>query len=566
MGLTVALLPAASSLLPDARPVHARLREGLASAGVPWLDPAARVDTDLLLVTHPSLFPHMALRPVGLRPKAAVLIANHPPRIGLHRAEYDPAAVLEQVERLFGAPCLVAPISERVRELLEECGVPADRLATTLPRIVDPVEWDVPFKMPRPGEPLVIGRHARPDPMKWPDRAEDILAAWPEREDVRVDVLGGGPPRHLLDHIPWNWRIRPFSTAHPRDFLAGLDAYVSFHGRHWVEAFGMSVLEAMAAGRVVVVHPVFRAQFGPGALYGYPAEVMGMLAALRADPDAWLAQGAAARRVAVERYGPDAFATALGCDMAANAAWPTGAGGLRPDPRRTPPSAPAVARPTRTILFVSSNGTGLGHVTRLMAIARRLPPGFRPVFFTLSQGAAVVRSLGFPVDFTTAHQTSGIDRASWNRAFAQEFAAALAYHRPDCVVFDGSVPYSGLLDVLDARPGIVSIWVRRGLWKPAHSPDPLLARGAFHRRPGTGRSVQPRGCRTDCGRRRPGLSRAADPASRSVGRLVQGRGARRHSACPRRAASRRSSSAAAATASAPRSRPTCFAICSPCTA
>ena len=34
------------------------------------------------------------------------------------------------------------------------------------------------------------------------------------------------------------------------------------------------------------------------------------------------------------------------------------------------------------ILFVSSNGTGLGHLTRSMAIARRLE-GMEPLFFTL---------------------------------------------------------------------------------------------------------------------------------------------------------------------------------------
>ena len=133
MGLTVALLPAASALLPDARAVDSRLREGLAAAGVPWLDPAVEAWADLLLVTHPSLFPHMAVRPVGLRPKASVLVANHPPRLARLDAEYDPGAVLEQIERLFGAPAFISPVSERVKDLLDETGLPPHRIVTTLP-------------------------------------------------------------------------------------------------------------------------------------------------------------------------------------------------------------------------------------------------------------------------------------------------------------------------------------------------------------------------------------------------------------------------------------------------
>ena len=38
------------------------------------------------------------------------------------------------------------------------------------------------------------------------------------------------------------------------------------------------------------------------------------------------------------------------------------------------------------VLFVTSNGTGLGHLTRTMAIARRLDERFQPLILTLSGG------------------------------------------------------------------------------------------------------------------------------------------------------------------------------------
>jgi len=46
------------------------------------------------------------------------------------------------------------------------------------------------------------------------------------------------------------------------------------------------------------------------------------------------------------------------------------------------------------VLFATSNGTGLGHLNRAMAIARRLPEGYSSSFFTLSAAAPVVHAAG----------------------------------------------------------------------------------------------------------------------------------------------------------------------------
>ena len=63
--------------------------------------------------------------------------------------------------------------------------------------------------------------------------------------------------------------------------------------------------------------------------------------------------------------------------------------------------------PTPTVLFMTSNGTGLGHLTRSMALARRLDPGIKPLFFTLSAAAPVVREQGFPVEYMGSYDTPG---------------------------------------------------------------------------------------------------------------------------------------------------------------
>ena len=91
-----------------------------------------------------------------------------------------------------------------------------------------------------------------------------------------------------------------------------------------------------------------------------------------------------------------------------------------------PPSAPRPAaaplRPLR-VLLVSSNGVGMGHLTRLLAIARRLPPPIEPVFVTMSQAHARGRgpSATSPSTCRTTSiwaATSGAGTGSWPRSCA----------------------------------------------------------------------------------------------------------------------------------------------------
>lgn len=144
-----------------------------------------------------------------------------------------------------------------------------------------------------------------------------------------------------------------------------------------------------------------------------------------------------------------------------------------------------IARPGRRpgeprILFATSNGTGLGHLNRAMAMARRLPAGWQATFLTLSGAAPVVAAEGWEVDYLASYRrpASGTDRA-WNlrlRAMLEEVVAA---RDPDLVVFDGVHPYRALTHVLSARGAPPSVWCRRSLWRAGSGPAPLRRAGAF---------------------------------------------------------------------------------------
>lgn len=132
------------------------------------------------------------------------------------------------------------------------------------------------------------------------------------------------------------------------------------------------------------------------------------------------------------------------------------------------------------ILFATSNGTGLGHLNRSMAIARRLPEGIEAVFFTLSQAAPVVAESGFRVEYHPSYRrsASGSDW-QWNLRLRGRLEALLADEKPDLVVFDGVHPYRALTHVLSAAGAPPSVWCRRPMWRPGSAQAPLERSGAF---------------------------------------------------------------------------------------
>jgi UDP:flavonoid glycosyltransferase YjiC (YdhE family) len=119
------------------------------------------------------------------------------------------------------------------------------------------------------------------------------------------------------------------------------------------------------------------------------------------------------------------------------------------------------------VLFLSSNGTGLGHLTRSMAIARRLDPSLEPVFFTLSGAAPVVSDQGFEVEFAASYATptAGSDWR-WSRRLRGRLRAVMRDADPRVMVFDGAHPYQALLDAMPSVPDAHRVWCRRPMWKP----------------------------------------------------------------------------------------------------
>jgi UDP-N-acetylglucosamine--N-acetylmuramyl-(pentapeptide) pyrophosphoryl-undecaprenol N-acetylglucosamine transferase len=135
---------------------------------------------------------------------------------------------------------------------------------------------------------------------------------------------------------------------------------------------------------------------------------------------------------------------------------------------------------SQTVLFVTSNGTGFGHLTRSMAVGKRLDVGLEPAIFTLSAAAPVVRRLGFRVEYLSSYRTPGAGSEwSWHRRLRDRLRALVAELDPAVVAFDGVHPYAAFLDVLHENAELPAVWSRRAMWQPGAGREFLATEGAF---------------------------------------------------------------------------------------
>ncbi|MDX6632158.1 MAG: UDP-N-acetylglucosamine--N-acetylmuramyl-(pentapeptide) pyrophosphoryl-undecaprenol [Solirubrobacterales bacterium] len=131
-------------------------------------------------------------------------------------------------------------------------------------------------------------------------------------------------------------------------------------------------------------------------------------------------------------------------------------------------------------LLISTNGTGLGHLTRSMAIARRLEPELQPILLTTSSAVAVAREQGFFCEhFPSAEAFSPGGPVQWEDRLGRRLRELIDQYEPAAIVFDGVNPYWGLLAALRRAGGAARVWCRRPMWQPGVGAARLPLAAAF---------------------------------------------------------------------------------------
>jgi glycosyltransferase involved in cell wall biosynthesis len=477
------------------RSIEELLDEGLATL----LMPGEPVDARLLLVRGPSLVTHEQPRRPRIRAERRLLVVN-----AVHREDtgtvmyYEPQRLPEYLRGQFGGDWEIAAISSVVARELAELAPGLPVLPDHWANVIDVDAWSVTRDLD--AVPLVVGRHGRDNPVKWPADAEALRLHLPV-EGPRVVLLGGASvPERLLGTLPPTWTVYRFDEVPVRRFLAMLHVFTYQHHPTWVEAFGRTVLEALASGAAAVLPAYLRETFGDGPLYvDDPAEQPELYRRLDEDRGLLRAVAAAGQRTVRERFGHEhhrhRLEALIGPPRAASAgsgfrhvpaALPGGRGRGATDRTRSAGPRRAVLAPVRPpedapprVLFVTDNGHGVGHLTRLLAIARQARGRFTPVFLTLSEAYPVLRELGYPAEYLPSAVRLGMKRADWQVLVRPRLVKGLWRLQPRLVVVDHVGPPDALLEARRRTRGMELIWSRRGLWREGRNRPRLALADAF---------------------------------------------------------------------------------------
>ncbi len=454
-GYRVALLATEAPNLNLPFPVNPKIKSLLDDGTCTLIAPGDSVEATLVQVHNPYVATRLPQHSFGVQAEHRMLVVHHPPFDGEGKPYYDVSKVTSFAEEILNGEFAWAPVGPAVRAQLESLN-PAPRLTEIdWYNILDVSLWHM--DRDAPGDIPTIGRHSRPDFRKWPATREEILRIYADDPLMRVKILGGGDfLEKLVGPYPSNWTVRQFGAEEVLPFLESLDAYVYYHHPIWVEAFGYAILEALATGLPCILPPHFEPLFGYGAVYADPWEALETSLHLCADSERYKKLSSSAKALAQEKFSHEAHNSRLRSLIGPP---------KRRKSRKVSSAGNRKTTPTR-VLMVSTNGVGMGHLTRLLAVSRKLPEGYQPIFVTMSQALSVVQDYGYIAEYIPSHQYLQCENYKWNKYLGKELAELIDFYNARLLVFDGNSPFQGVIDAAQARAQTWFVWLRRAMWQP----------------------------------------------------------------------------------------------------
>jgi len=135
----------------------------------------------------------------------------------------------------------------------------------------------------------------------------------------------------------------------------------------------------------------------------------------------------------------------------------------------------------RKTLLISSNGGGLGHLSRQVAIALAGSTAeiLSPLILTMSKGSDAVRQMGLDVEYVPSRREKDMSFSNWHRFLSSTIVEAVQRNNIEVVHFDGVSIYPGVVLASMELPDIPFAWTRRGMWKKNSSTRALVAAKIF---------------------------------------------------------------------------------------
>ena len=132
-----------------------------------------------------------------------------------------------------------------------------------------------------------------------------------------------------------------------------------------------------------------------------------------------------------------------------------------------------------TVVLATTNGKGMGHLSRQLALALASLGGMDPVIFSLSSAVPVVGRYDMRAEFAPGVLREQIPRRHWDAYLADRIVALVQEVGASAFVFDGVYPYDGVLRALRRMPEVPFIWSRRAMWQKGVGARALRYRRLF---------------------------------------------------------------------------------------
>jgi len=432
-GYTVALLHIASPG-EEATPISPEIRLCLRDTTIVALDPVRAVAARLLVIYPPCDADTLRRIRTSVTAPRAVLLPDQSADIAALAAESG--AIFRTVS--------VAPTAPAMRARL----LAAPKLK------LEPQDWVPLAREARPraksqAGDLVIGAVIPP---QWPQAIEAIREITGKTADVRVCVWRDRGPRRQMPTVPGQWKSLDGVETSLEWFLRRIDVLLVLDDPAAAGIPQAIIAAAQTAGKLVAAVGSIRERLPAGVI--------------AAAPDALLDAVRRTLATAQKKTRSRAKATPAADPFLKRLPTLTGKTMTRRSATR-----PAAAGRKPRVLFMPKGGVGVGHVARLLAIARRGAKDFEPVFVSLADSAGFIEELGFRAELIPSCATAGAEPAEWDPWFQYELEQLIDAYDASAVVFDGSDPPAVLSRAVASRSCCKGIWVRRGMWEPGYNPS-----------------------------------------------------------------------------------------------
>ncbi|MDZ4736482.1 MAG: glycosyltransferase [Rhodospirillaceae bacterium] len=410
------------------------------------IEPGTMVNTRLLL-------DHPAPNSRGMPGDHAVVAADRRVLVLCRQSDLE---CLSQASMCFGTNVSIAPSNPWIRNAAIRASLPlpiegenwtpvARRVGTS--RLVNRIN-------PRP----TIGWIGGQDRDEWPYAPGDLEKLLPTDGSFEVCLLGD-PPAQVTGTperaMPWS--IYRSGDVSVQRFLDIVDALVCFPPAHSSDIPDAALFAAMAMAKTVILPHRLSPHFGSLAQYCDIDAIDDTLRRSLVSKDAERQVGSPAD------VGSFAATLSDGYRDRVRALVP----GKRNRQGRRANRSPKVTKPTA--LLVASNGIGLGHVSRILAITRHVRERFVPVIVSLSRALPDIENFGHQVEYLPSQKMTNADPRLWDRWFSTEIERLADRYGASLIAFDGSNAPFGLVRAVASRADCALVWIRRGMWGDAHT-------------------------------------------------------------------------------------------------